>query len=309
MLDSIFIFVVALAMVIRGATAATARAARIAEHFRLSTYVVGFIIITVISVLPETFIAVSSSLRGIPEFGLGTLFGSNVADLTLIFALLVLRAGRSLKVENVILKDVAAYPFLLLLPLILGLDGRYTSLEGVALLVAGSSFYYSALRKGVGGPPTDADGTGLAKDAAILAGSMALLLAGAHFTVKAASDIAAALGVSPVLIGVLIVGLGTTLPEFFFSLKSVRRHDDSLAIGDILGTVLADATVVIGVMAIVRPFSFSVRIVYVSGAFMAGAALLLIRFMRSGSRLTRREAAILAGYWAAFVAVEFLTNV
>ena len=135
---------------------------------------------------------------------------------------------------------------------------------------------------------------------------MAILLAGSYFTVNSATLLAEKIGINPVLIGMLIVGLGTTMPELFFSLESLKRNDDSLAIGDLLGTVLADATILVGILALINPFSFPPRIVYVTGVFMVVAAFMLLHFMRSGKTLTKKEAFVLFVFWVIFVLVEFL---
>ena len=106
----------------------------------------------------------------------------------------------------------------------------------------------------------------------------------------------------------LVVGLGTTMPELFFSLKSVKKHADSLAIGDILGTVLADATIVVGVLALINPFAFPPKIIYITGSFMVVASFVLFHFMRSGRTLSRREASMLFIFWLVFVLVEFIIS-
>ncbi|OGZ99875.1 MAG: hypothetical protein A3G49_00445 [Candidatus Sungbacteria bacterium RIFCSPLOWO2_12_FULL_41_11] len=295
-------------MVIKGATLSTKYATLLAESYRLSKYTVGFIIVAVISILPETFISINAALEGIPSFGLGMLFGSNIADLTLIFAIIIMVAGRGLKIESRILKNHAVYPFILLLPLILGFDGRYSRLEGVALIVAGAVFYYVALKNGIDGTIPLNNGGGRYKSFLMLLFSMAILMAGAHFTVTSATSLANYFGVSPILIGMLIVGLGTTMPELFFSLKSVKKQDDSLAVGDILGTVLADATIVVGILAVISPFSFPQKIIYITGMFMVAASLVLFHFMRSGRTLSRKEAYMLVAFWLVFVLVEFIAN-
>lgn len=309
MINSLFIFIVALFFVIRGATLSTKYATALAESFRLSPYTVGFIIVSAISILPETFISLNSALNGIPEFGLGTLFGSNIADLTLIFAIIILISQHNLKIETKILKNRFIYPILLSLPLILGFDGFFSRIEGVALILAGSVFYYLALRDTT--VTTDAVHTPKKERfrmAMLLLLSMALLLVGAHFTVTSATAIAQSLSISPILIGMLVVGLGTTMPELFFSLSSVTKKHDSLAVGDLLGTVLADATIVVGILAVVAPFAFPKKIIFVTGAFMVAASLILFHFMRSGKTLTRREAIALACFWLVFVITEFLVN-
>lgn len=291
---------------------ATTHAARFAEGFRLSKYTVGFIIVAVISILPETFIAIDSALSGVPDFGLGMLFGSNVADLTLIFALLVFYSGRSLKVETKILKKHATYPFILLLPLVLGLNGHFSRLEGLALIIAGATFYFLAVRDDA---ESSLDLTGddtfysKTKNLLMLLFSMAVLLVGAHFTVSSATAMAQILKISPVLIGMLVVGLGTTMPELFFSLKAVKKNDDSLAVGDLLGTVLADATIVVGIIALISPFYFPQKIIFVTGGFMLVASITLFRFMRSGHLLTKHEARHLLVFWLFFILVEFLVTI
>ncbi len=308
MLNNIFIFVVALYLVIKGSTMATKYAARLAESFNLSKYTVGFIVIAIISILPETFIAINSTISGIPAFGLGMLFGSNIADLTLVFAILVFYAGRNLKIESKILKNQTVYPFLLLIPIILGLDGYYSRLEGATLIIAGTIFYYLALRSGSGSSATTSDNNSRLKNISLLLISMAILLTGAHFTVSAASAVAQSFSISPILVGMLVVGLGTTMPELFFSLKSIKKRDDSLAIGDILGTVLADATVVVGILALISPFEFPQKIVYITGSFMVIASLILFHFMRSKRAISQREALALFLFWLLFVVVEFIAN-
>ena len=299
---------VALLMVIKGATLVTKYASRLAESYRLSKYTVGFIVVAIISILPETFISINAAIAGIPSFGLGMLFGSNIADLTLIFAIIILIAGRGLKIESKILKNHAVYPFILLLPLALGFNGHYSRLEGIALIITGGVFYYLALRNGIDGSMPLNNGNGRLKNSLMLLFSTAILLAGSHFTVASATSLAGYIGVSPILIGMLIVGLGTTMPELFFSLKAAKNRDDSLAVGDILGTVLADATIVVGILALVNPFLFPQKIIYITGVFMVAASFILFRFMRSGRAVSKREAYMLFAFWIAFVVVEFIAN-
>ncbi len=307
-MQEILIFIAALALVAKGSTLATRYAGRLAQSYRLSSYAVGFIVVAVISILPETFISIKAAFSGVPSFGLGVLFGSNIADLTLVLALIIFLAGRGVRIESKILRHHVAYPLLLLVPLVLGFDGSFTRIEGAALVLLGCIFYYVSLREG-GNEPAPAESVGPRwKNASMLLASMGILLVGAHFTVESAAAIAGMLGVNPVLIGLLVVGLGTTLPEFFFSLKSVRQRNDSLAVGDILGTVLADATIVVGILALANPFAFPKRIIYITGIFMLFASVILFHFMRSGRTITRREARMLLVFWVSFVLVEFVAN-
>lgn len=308
MAANIFILIISLFLVIKGATLSTKYASRLAESYRLSPYTVGFIIVAIISILPETFISINAALEGVPAFGLGVLFGSNIADLTLIFTIIILFAGRDLKIESKVLKSHAVYPTLLFLPLILGLDGSYSRFEGGAMVLIGTVFYFIAFKNGHSNTLTFKNGHGRYESMVLLIFSMALLLVGSHFTVTSATALAYQIGITPILIGMLIVGLGTTIPELFFSIKSVEKKNDSLAVGDILGTVLADATIVVGILALISPFSFPQKIIYITGIFMVAASFMLFHYMHSGRTLTRKEAYALLAFWIAFVIVEFLAN-
>ncbi len=309
MVINLLIFIISLYAITKGSTMATKYSVKLAENFRISKFLVGFMIVAIISILPETFVAINASLENIPSFGLGTLFGSNVADLTLVFAVVVFLTGKKLKVEGKILKNNIVYPFILLLPLILGLNGHYSRLEGLTLIVAGGIFYYFALRNGTNHSAVVHNGhNGKSKNFLLLLFSMAILLVGSHFTVTSAVGIANYFNINPVLIGMFVVGLGTTIPELLFSLKSVKKHDDSLAVGDILGTVLADATIVVGILALINPFSFPQKIIYITGMFMVGASFMLFKFLKTGRTLSKKEACLLIIYWLLFVVVEFTVN-
>ena len=147
LLLQILIFAVSIFLIIRGATLSTRFSGRIAKSFNLSNYAVGFLIVAVISIIPETFVAINSAISGVPSMGLGTIFGSNIADLTLVFAIVVLVAGRSLKIESKILKSNLIYPFFFLIPIALGIDGAYNRGEGLCLIIAGVIFYYLAFHQ------------------------------------------------------------------------------------------------------------------------------------------------------------------
>lgn len=308
MINNIFIFVVAMSMVIKGATMATKHAALLAESYRLSKYVVGFIVIAFISILPETLISINTAFEGVPTLGLGTLLGSNIADLTLIFAILVWVSGRRLKVESRILKKNIIYPFFLVIPLIMGLDGAFSRIEGVILIFIGTIFYFMTLKDGIDDSLPFHNGVGRYKHILRLLFNMVLLLVGSHFTVTSAASIANILGLDAILIGMLVIGLGTTIPELSFSLKCLKQKDDSLAVGDLLGTVLADATIVVGILALITPFSFPIKIIYITGLFMLSASVLLFFFMRSERSISKKEAFLLFLFWLLFVITEFLTT-
>lgn len=310
MFINLFIFTLSLFLVVKSAMLATRYASNIAKSFHISRYVVGFFIVAIISILPEAIISINAALAGIPSFGLGLLFGSNVADLSLVFALVVLFSGRTIKIESKILKTSGAYLLLLLLPILLGFDGYYSRLDGVLLMSVGLFFFYLIFKNDRHQNHADVKISGEERyiNTVFLLLSVGALLMASQFTVHYATVLAGEFNLDPILIGMLVVGLGTTMPELFFSLNSVKKHFDALAVGDILGTVLADATIVVGILAFISPFYFPQTIIYLTGLFMIIAYVILYYFMRSERELSEREGFLLLLFYIAFVIVEFMVS-
>jgi len=296
---------ISLFIVIKSAGYAIIHSTRLAEWLNLPNYVIGFLIVAVISILPETFIAINSALEGVPSFGLGTLFGSNVADLSLVFAIVILFSKHNLKVESKTIRERFFYVSILIVPILFGLNGEYTRNEGIILVVLGVLFYFFVLRKSMSEPPKTREKFSY-RGLFLLLLNMGFLLLGAHFTVEFGVNLANVLKIHPILIGMFVVGLGTTLPELFFSIKAAKKDHDGLALGDILGTVVADATIVIGIVAMITPFSFNPRIIYITGIAMILAIILLIHFMKTDRELTKKEAIFLILFYCAFVCAELL---
>lgn len=302
-----FWLILSLLLVIKSADYAIRYSARLALSLRLSKYTVGFTVIAAISVLPETLIAISSALQNIPSFGLGTLFGSNVADLSFVFAMVVLIAGRELRIESEFLKNRLYYTGVLAAPILFGLNGYYSRWEGAGLIAIGLLFYAFILKKcqrDKGSSFSKVQFWTTLKNSCLLFLSLAVLLLGAYLTVKFAVVSAKTLGISPILIA-LIVGLGTCLPELSFSIKAAKRNHENLALGDILGTVVTDATIVIGILALIKPFAFDQKIIFVTGLFMLSAIILLSYFMKTGKILTKQESLLLLLFYLLFVLAEF----
>lgn len=306
-MSNFILLAISLFVVVKSADYALRYASRLAQAWQISKYTVGFLLVAFISVLPETFIALTAASQGNPSFGLGTLFGSNVADLALVFAIVAFVSKNGIKVESKIIKNNLFYILTLAIPLLFGLDGFYSRIEGISLIILGIIFYLFILKKGSQTEPSAKRRFSYLALALLLA-SLGGLLVGAYFAVEFAVAMAADLNINPVLVAMLFVGIGTTLPEMLFSIKAVRRQEDGLALGDILGTVITDATIVVGILAIISPFAFPARLVYVTGIFMLLAAVVLMRFMKSGRLLSKKEGLWLLIFYALFILTELLAN-
>lgn len=282
-------------------------AMRLSRRFGFSELFVSLFIVTVIAILPEATIAVISALQGVPSLGLGTLLGSNVADLTFVFGMVALLARRDVRVASSFIKNDYLFLAFLMLPLILGFTGSYSRLDGVILIVASMVFFTVMVRSdGMRQRVAREGGTHFIQSLAVLAGGVLLLALAAQGAVSSATDLAGRLRLNPALIGLLVVALGTTLPELLFSVRAARDERAALALGDILGTVVADASLVLGVVALIHPFSFNPRITILTGSFMLLAGFLSLSFLRSGRMLTKWEGWLLLAFYASFVVIEFV---
>jgi cation:H+ antiporter len=297
------IFFISLVFLIKSSNYAISYSSKIAKDLRLSRYLTGFIVVSFISILPEFFISILSAIQGVPSIGLGTLIGSNVADLSLVFAIVIFATQKEIKVDNVILKYDYLYLVAMIMPLIFGINGYFSRLEGIILLITGSSFYYFLLKK----ERLVFKGTRYKfsyKNLVLLIGSMLILLGSAHFVVHSGIEIAKFFNINPTLIGVFFIALGTTLPELFFSIKAVKNNRSGLALGDVLGNVLSDATIVIGIIALIHPFSFNPKIIYLTGVSMFLSAALLLYFMKTQKKITKKEGFYLFVFYLVFAALE-----
>lgn len=300
---NILLSVISLVVVTKSAGYAVRYAYKLAQGLKISGYMIGFLLIAVICALPETFISVTSAIDGVPSLGLGTLFGSNVADLTLIFGLVILFGGHNFKASGKIVKHDLLYILILSIPILLGLNGNYSRIDGIILIIAGIYFFRSMLNRE---PTKDIIGHRQfsVKYFLFFLVSLAVLLLASDFTVQNAISATRELNINPIFTGMFFIALGTTLPELFLSIRAVRENHDGLAIGDILGNVLTDAAIVVGIVALISPFSFNPRIVYITGFFMVIAAVFLFYLMKTEKPLNKKDALLLLIFYALFVFAE-----
>src|SRR3989344_5881794 len=140
---NLLLFALMLVVLVKSSHFAIIYSSRLSKNLHLSEFLTSFLIVSLISVFPETTISIISSFKNVPELGLGTLLGSNVADLTLVFAIIILFSKKGIPVKSQILKKDFIYILLLLLPIILGIDSKYSRFDGIILVSGCLLFFYS----------------------------------------------------------------------------------------------------------------------------------------------------------------------
>ncbi|PIN75761.1 hypothetical protein COV18_02850 [Candidatus Woesearchaeota archaeon CG10_big_fil_rev_8_21_14_0_10_37_12] len=307
MLQEVIIFLIACLCLVKSAQYAVTAVSHLARFFRLTEFVTSFILVAVISSLPETFIGIIAALKGDAGMSFGTIFGGTIADLTLVLGLIAL-AGNPIKIESSIIKKDLYFIILTILPIFLGLNGVISRIDGVILLLAGIIFIITLLKERQYFHKEYFDGNHALKQGTLLLISLAVLLVSSHFIVETANIFAVGLGVPTLIIGLVVVALGTTLPELTFSLQSIRKGNASLAIGDILGSVVVDACILLGIIALIQPITISLFSLSLVGVFLAFAIIFSLLFMRTDGILSKNEAMALIFFYIAFVVVQVIVR-
>ncbi|MDD4353270.1 MAG: hypothetical protein PHN56_02310 [Candidatus Nanoarchaeia archaeon] len=307
MIENLIFLFIFLLLLTKSAEYAIKYSKIVARKLHISEFIISFFIVALISALPEGTISILSAINGEPQLGLGTLIGSNVADLALVFGIAAIASGTGISVKTKLLKKDMFYLALLFFPVLSGLDGYYSRLEGVILIVAGLSFFFSLSSSSNLFKKKEYSVTPkfFIKNLLFLIFSLALLIISAHYTIKYGVILANGLGLPEVLIGLTVISIGSCLPELIFSLKAIRNKRDELALGDILGTVITDCTILVGIMALISPFSFDPMITYVTGFAMFFAGVIVTIFINTEKLLTKKEGIILLIFYIIFLAVEF----
>jgi cation:H+ antiporter len=310
LIPNFVLFLVALFILVKSADYAVRYSSKLSRVFHISEFVVSFFIISVVSVLPEATVSIIAAINGVPEFGIGTLLGSNVADLSLVFGIVAIFSLKGIRVKSEILKNDMLYLILILVPILLGLDGRFSRIDGIILVLSGVVFYITLsieskmFKKKLEEPKNHK----WVKNLVILILSLAVLIISAQYTVRFGIGFANDIGMPPFLVALTMVAIGTCLPELIFSLRAIKTRHDELAMGDILGTVITDATIVMGILALINPFSFDPKIIYVTGSMMFIASALVIIFIKSGKVLSKKEGVYLLLFFILSLIIEFVVN-
>lgn len=287
---------------------------RISKILKIREFVVGFFIMAAASSLPNLFVGITSAGRGIPELSLGDVFGNNFVAMTLAVAAAILFSARKeIETGGKTVQATALFTMTsALLPVILLFDSTLSRADGLILIVVFigylmwlfrrqehfSRIYNDEHHKHL---PIGKLKRGL-KDIGLVLVGIALLFVAAIGIVASAKFFALSLGVPLLVVGILITGLGNALPEIYFAVASARRGETQMIIGNIMGSVIFPATLVLGIVAIIHPITVTdVGLVSDSRAFLFAAAILFFVFAKTKGRINIFEGAILALLYLAFV--------
>ncbi|MCA9710937.1 MAG: calcium/sodium antiporter, partial [Myxococcales bacterium] len=251
-------------------------AARLSRVWGVSPVVVGALIVGMGTSAPELLVSVLAALEGDANLAIGNAVGSNVSNVTLVIGVTALVAPLTGSARVLRREGIAMLVAVVVLT-VLVYDLELTRLEGLGLLagmLVATAFILRWARQdaAIGVSSLEQDGPqdiNKAKEAALGVLSLGATLAGAELLVRGGSSLAAAMGVGSAFIGMTVVAVGTSLPELATSIAGVRRHEDDLVVGNVLGSNLFNALAVAGAAAAINPGTVEAR-------FRVGAVTMVV---------------------------------
>jgi len=289
---------------------------RMARFLGWREFVVAFIVMAFAASLPNFFIGITSALKGVPELSFGDVTGNNLVALTLAIALVVLIGKKELPAESRTVQTTSIFTIVAaLLPLLLILDGKLSRGDGV-LLICLFLFYLSWLfsKKERFTKIYEEHKVDVLKEFKLFFKDLGKIILGIFFLICAAQGIVASaqffaetFNLPLILIGVLITGFGSALPEVYFAFISAKKGETWMILGNLMGAVIVPATLVLGIVAIICPIEiidFSTLII--ARFFLIISTLFFFYFVRTGQKITKKEALFLLGIYILFVLFEIL---
>ncbi|MEX2550397.1 MAG: calcium/sodium antiporter [Nitriliruptoraceae bacterium] len=319
MLLSVVGIVAGLALLTAGADQFVVGSTRVAARLKVSTVVIGAVVIGFGTSAPELVVSALAGIQGSADLAVGNIVGSNIANMTLVLGVAamitpvgvswpILRREAPLSLGSVVLFAVVLR------------NGNLSLLDGALLLAALVAALWIVLRAARAAIPPDGERAGdPAGDAAVLPGAAELAellpdedrpslprestrtlvgllvtLGAAQLLVTSASDVARTLGLSEAFIGLTVVAIGTSLPELAAAVQAARRKETDLLIGNLLGSNLFNSGAVGAMAAFAGTGQTLGETITGFGALvMVVVVTVATGFMLSARKVVRWEAALL----------------
>jgi cation:H+ antiporter len=313
--------VVGLALLIWGADRFVLGAAATARNLGVPSLLIGLTIVAFATSAPEVLVSVVAGLRGESDLAVGNAIGSNIANIGLVLGVVALI--RPIEINSATLtREIPALLAVSLLTVSLFLDTYLSRVDGFILLASLVIVTFWLTRLSMRSAANDPLKTefeaeipvGLRMPMAIfwLAMGLAALLFGAQLLVDGSVEIARSLGVSEIVIGITLVAIGTSLPEFAVTVVSAFKREFDIAIGNIVGSNIFNLLAVVGVAAAIEPAELHPSVlslhIFVMVAFTL--ALFAITYETEGrGRVKRVEGLALASAYFAYIAYIVIQNV
>jgi cation:H+ antiporter len=289
--------------------------AGIARFLRLREFVVAFFIFALAGAIPNFFVGISSALKEIPELSFGDIVGGNLFNLTIVVSIAVF-LSKGIPAQSRTIQSSSIFTMIVaIVPLLLILDGELGRGDGLILILGFFFYTFWLFSKRERFTKTYEDEKrqsslkgfrSFSKNLVKVVLGLFVLLIAAQGIVESASFFANYFNFPLGLVGILIVAVGNCLPETYFVIIASKSKQNWMILGDLMGSVIINSTLVLGIVALVHPIRVMDFSPFVMARFfLVISAVLFLFFMRSGKKISQKEAVILFSLYFLFIISQF----
>ena len=281
----------------------------LANSYNISPMIVSLTVVSIGTSLPEACASVAASLEGYPEIALGNVMGSNIANVGLIIGVPALYFT-IVCTREVLRREGMFMLFCTLLVYTLALfEVEFTRAIGVLFLGLFAFFVWFVVRR-LAEKETEQEWSEFMEDEPGLSPlrlgikivvTLCFVLASSHILVSSAVSLASALGVSQNIIAISMIAIGTSLPELSVSIAAARRGEGSVLIGNVLGSNVSNILLVLGLTALVHPFSISKPTTNIDLPFVLLFAILMVLFLFRNKGINRMRGVLFLLLYGLFI--------
>ena len=304
---NILLLLVGLGLVVLGADWLVNGASSIARRAGISEFVIGLTIVGFGTSCPELVVSLSGAIEGNSDISVGNVVGSNIFNVLFILGLtaMVLPVGMTDKNRRI---DIPITLGVTILLIILGITDSMSGpgisrWEGVLMLLVFSVYLFYCFKSDSKDEFSEMQQATLSitKSIALTLTGLAGLIFGGDLFVDSATALARQIGVSDKFIAVTILAGGTSLPELATSLVAAIKGKEQLALGNILGSNVFNAMLILGLSSVITPLSFaSMTIVDIITLVLSAVLLLIWAYTGRKNRIDRREGAAMLLCYVAY---------
>jgi len=306
----VVLLLVGFVFLIKGSDFFVDGASSIAAILKIPTIIVGLTIVAFGTSAPEAAVSITSSLTGSNAMAVSNVIGSNLFNMLMVIGIAAL-LGDLLMEKSVLEKDL---PFLvgitLLLAAFIVIGWNISTIEGIILLVILAAYIFYLIRSaGQSGATNYVEKPKLTTPKSILfiVVGLAGIILGGDLVVDSASSIAMALGMSETLVGLTIVAIGTSLPELVTSITALRKGENQLVIGNVIGSNIFNILFVLGASSAISQIPLDSSML-IDVLFMIAVTILCFIFGKTQEKYDKKEGIILVVLFIAYMAFAIMRN-
>jgi len=275
------IFIIAMGALVYGADFIIKESERIALHFNISHFVIGATLVAFGTSLPEMAASMMASYAHKSDMAVANVVGSVVFNITLVLGIVFMIAKKMAPDRNLFAKDSAWVVVPVIVFFIMIQDGSIGRVDGLLFLLLMASYLFFLFTDAKDDLADEVDASlsskfNWLKTVALLTIGFVLTIGGANFVIESGTNIARTFGVSEWIIGLFLISLGTSLPELVVSLVAIKKGNADMSVGNIIGSNVANFSMVLGASSLVHPLIVNVVDTKFDMLIMAGASLTLL---------------------------------